>query len=338
LLGTDVAVTLAISGSPAEPGGPVSATYTVTNLGTTRAQDVVLTTSFTAGGTKAAGSPPTGCNANGTGCSFGTLAPGDTRQYVVTLTYPSARDGTASGTATTTSDDINLSNNKASAPFRIASVDVSVTLSLDAPRGWVGGARTLHVVVVNDGPEPASSVNLTLTYPTALVTPTSLVPCRNGLLPCALGTLAPHAPVSFDVPMTMKKGGTAVIAAKVTTTSADSQPANNSDTVSLRVIQPTVRLLPAVARPGRVTMAYGEHMPPGTDVLLHWEPGITINNGPFTVDKDGTMRAPFLLVRHDLLGNREIVAGSATAAFSDVRGPMLVLERTAVAPDFLGRG
>ena len=50
--GTDVAVTVTVSGSPAAPGDPVTATYTVTNLGTARAQDVVLSTSFTAGGTK----------------------------------------------------------------------------------------------------------------------------------------------------------------------------------------------------------------------------------------------------------------------------------------------
>ena len=181
-------------------------------------------------------------------------------------------------------------------------------------------------------------MTVALDYPTDLVTPVSLEPCRNGLLPCALGTIAPHGLRTFDVPMTMKKAGTAVIAAKVTTSSADSRPANDADSVSLKVIQPTVRLLPAVARPGRVTMAYGEKMPPGTRVRLQWDPGITISTGPFKVGADGTMRAPLPLVRHDLLGNREIVATSTTGAFGEVRGPMLVVERLATAPDFLARG
>jgi hypothetical protein len=85
-------------------------------------------------------------------------------------------------------------------------------------------------------------------------------------------------------------------------------------------------------------MAYGEKMPPGTRVRLQWDPGITISTGPFKVAADGTMRAPLLLVRHDLLGNREIVATSTTGAFGEVRGPMLVVERLATAPDFLARG
>jgi hypothetical protein len=79
-------------------------------------------------------------------------------------------------------------------------------------------------------------------------------------------------------------------------------------------------------------------MPPGTKVRLRWVPGITVNGGPFKVDGSGTMRAPLLLVRHDQLGSREIFAKSTTAAFSDVHGPMLVVERLATAPDFLARG
>ena len=261
------------------------------------------------------------------------------------LTYPSARDGVAAGTVSTTSEDLDLTNNKDSAPFRIGSVDVSVDVRLvsEAPplngsRAWVGGSRTLQVDVRNAGPEPASAVTVALTYPTDLVTPGSLDPCRNGLAPCALGTLAANELRSFDVPLTMKKDGAAVIAAKVATPDFDSRPANNADSVSLKVIQPTVRLLPAVARPGMVTMAFGEKMPPGSRVTMAWDPGITVNTGPFKVAADGTMRAHLLIVRHDLLGSRLILANSTKALFSEVEGPMLVANRLAMAPGFLGRG
>ena len=100
-----------------------------------------------------------------------------------------------------------------------------------------------------------------------------------------------------------------------------------------------IRLLPAVARPGAVTMAYGENMPPDSVVRLAWVQGVTVHGQTtFRVDSDGTVRAPLLVVRHDLLGNREVEARSVLGQFSPVRGPMLVTERLATAPEFLTRG
>jgi hypothetical protein len=155
-----------------------------------------------------------------------------------------------------------------------------------------------------------------------------------------IGTLTAGDDRTFEVPLTMRKEGTGLIKATATTTSDDSVPVNNVDEVAIEVLQPTIRLLPAVARPGTVAMAYGEKMPPGTRVKLEWLPGITVNRGSFKVSADGTMRAPLVLVRHDLLGSREVIATSSSVPteFAPVRGPMLVVPRLATPPDFLTRG
>jgi Tol biopolymer transport system component len=345
VLASDVGVSVSIGGSPAALGAPVTATFTVTNHGPARALAVQLTTSFTPGGTATAPSPPPGCQANGSGCTFATMAPGETQTYVVTLTYALPVDGTATGHVSSTSPDPDAGNNDASATYQVLAAppaDVGVKLALDGPTGWVGGQRLATVTVRNAGPAAADSVTLAMTYPVAPpprpFEATSPEACLDGGPPCTLGTMPPGTTQTFDVPLLMLHEGTGQITATVATTTTDPDPGNDTADVDLDVLQPTIRLLPEVARPGSVTMAYGEKMPPGSKVDLAWVPGITITRGPYKVHKDGTVRAPMVLIRHDRLGDREIEATSRHALFSPVRGPMLVAERLATAPTFLARG
>jgi hypothetical protein len=113
---------------------------------------------------------------------------------------------------------------------------------------------------------------------------------------------------------------------------------NNEHTVDLEILQPTVRVLPAVSPPGKVVLAYGENMPPESEISLAWAPGINIHTGPFEVSEEGTMRVPLLIVRHDLLGTRLVTATSTEDLFTPVEGEMLVVPRTLVPPNFNGRG
>ena len=192
--------------------------------------------------------------------------------------------------------------------------------------------------VTNTGTETAETVALQLTYPPDILKPDSPDFCLEGTAPCALGSMTAGAVRKFPVRLMMRNEGAGLIKATVSTSSDDSVLANNVDEAAIEVLQPTIRLLPAVARPGTVTMAYGEQMPPGTRVRVKWLPGITVNRGPFKVRADGTMRAPLVLVRHDLLGTRDIIATSVPGEFGPVRGPMLVVPRMATPPSFLSRG
>ena len=133
-----------------------------------------------------------------------------------------------------------------------------------------------------------------------------------------------------------------VLAAAVTVTACGGKGgtsgARPTTTARLEILQPTVRVLPSVGPPGHVVLVYGESMPPGSEVSLTWAPGINIHSGPFEVSEQGTVRAPMLIVRRDLIGNRLITATSATELFTPVAGGMLVVPRTLGPPDFDGRG
>jgi hypothetical protein len=132
--------------------------------------------------------------------------------------------------------------------------------------------------------------------------------------------------------------GVATITAKVETSTAEVTTKNNKDSIDLEIRQPTIRVLPSVAPPGQVVLAYGENMPPGSDISLVWAPGINIDIGPFKVSDDGTVRVPMLIVRHDQIGTRLLTATSTTALFTPVSGVMLVVPGTLLPPNFNGRG
>jgi Tol biopolymer transport system component/subtilisin-like proprotein convertase family protein len=336
---SDLGVTVAITGSPAAADAPFFATYVVTNHGPTPAQGVTLTTAVPPGGARLAVAPPAGCVADGSGCAFPSLDPGATRTYKVRLSYPGLIAGNASGKVKALTPDPFQGNNEDSKLFevRAAPADVAVTITLDEPVGYVGGHRTATFTVTNEGPGTAAGVTLKATYP-AHVDPAATDACILTAAGCPVGTLAENATTSFVVDLTGTAAGTLPVAAAVATTSVDPNLANNNASVPLEILQPRIRLLPAVARPGQVVLAYGEDMPPGTEVTVDWEPGITVDRGPFTVQPDGTMRASLYIVRRDRLGTRELTSTSVTDEFTAVQADMLVVLRLLTAPLLIARG
>ena len=335
----DLAVTVAVSGSPAQVGDPVTTTYTLTNSGPGAARDVTLTTVAPVGGTVTATILPPGCAADGTGCTLPDLAPGASLTYEVTTTWPAPVNGTVVGRAASTTDDPDLTNNRDAAAISVAGGDVRVRVELDDPVGYVGGERTATFVVENRGPLPADQVELQATYPSIVTPVAGDEACLVTATPCNLGTLGPDDdPVRFEVTLDTDTEGGGEIQAAVTSSPTDPDPTNNEDLAALDVLKPRIQLLPAVARPGMVVLAFGEDMPPGSRVRLKWRRGITVDKGPFRVERDGTMRASLLIVRRDRLGKRKLDATSTTSLFSPVRGPLLVATRMMTPPDFRGRG
>jgi hypothetical protein len=242
------------------------------------------------------------------------------------------------GRATSTTNDPDLTNNRAAAVITVAAADVQVQVRTD-PVGYVGGQRTATFVLQNRGPLPAEDVQLQATYP-SLVTPVAGdEACLVTATPCNLGTLGPDDdPLRFEVTLDTDTEGGGEIQAAVTTTATDPDLTNNEDAAALEILKPRIRLLPSVARPGMVVLAFGEDMPPGSRVKVQWDDGITVDKGPFRVQPDGTMRASLLIVRRDELGDRSLVARSVPRLFANVDGPLLVVARLMTAPDFRSRG
>lgn len=342
----DLQLKVAVTGSPAEVGDPLLVTWTLTNLGSDTAKDVKLATTYTAGGSPTGSTPPSGCAADGSGCTLPTLAGGASLTYKVQLTYGAALSGQADGTVTADTRDPVPTNNQASAPYDVVKTppppprddraDIAVSVSLDEPIGYVGGRRKLTFTVTNRGPDPAADVRLTAAYPKVVseVGPT----CIADGVPCLLGTFPAGTTKKFTVELRTTKAGAGEIFAVVKTTTKDPRLANNRDQIRLPVKQPTIRVLPSVARPGMVVLAYGENMPPGSRVTLVWDRGITIDRRPVRVGPDGKIRASLLVVRRDLLGARILEARSVTKEFSMVEGDLLVVLRLQSGTDLIGRG
>ncbi|WP_435768430.1 hypothetical protein [Nocardioides sp. SYSU DS0651] len=231
-------------------------------------------------------------------------------------------------------------------PAATPTADVLVRVRLDEPVGYAGGRRTATVVVRNRGLRVAQAVTLRAVWPDhltpAVPPPAPPAPATPECLaagdPCALGSLAPGAVIRYDVLLATPAEGSGRIVARVSTTTRDVVPANNRAAVTLPVLQPTIRLVPAVARPGQVVMAYAENMPPGTSVGLRWSEGTVPEPGTLTVAEDGTARTSILFVRRDQLGERILTATSTTDEFAPVDGEILVTLRSMSPPDLVGRG
>jgi hypothetical protein len=219
------------------------------------------------------------------------------------------------------------------------------------PLGYVGGSGAVTIVVSNRGSDPVEDVELDVTWPdevTRLPDPMP-EPCLLFGISCSLGTLDAGDRVELPVPLGFDAEGDALpITATATTTTDEVMTDNNVDEALLDILQPELRILPAVARPGQVVLAYGEKMPPGTEIEVAWSgrtatgndfgSPITVNRGPFEISEEGTVRIPLLVLRRDDLGTRFLTAVSTTAAFSDLETTLLVVQRTLGPPSFAGRG
>jgi streptogramin lyase/Tol biopolymer transport system component len=339
----DAGVALDASPSSVALGETTTLTGTVTNHGPGRAASPTLTVTLPAD--LSVSTIPTGCTGAGTTitCALDALANGASRTLTFTATATAAGTHPVTAHVTTTSADPNSSNDTATTTVKVGGSDIAVTVELNDPIGYVGGVRTATLTVTNHGPHTADGVTLTATWPEDIVAPSVPAPpgttpeCLPDGDPCDLGDLASGDDVEYEVSLEALAEGSDTIDVVVATDTMDPQPRNDRGSVNIEILQPTIRLLPAVARPGQVVLAFGEDMPPGSEVGLVWNSGITVDRGPFEVDDEGSMRAMLLIVRRDQIGARDLIAASATEEFSPVKGDLLVLLRT-LSPPLLSRG
>jgi len=318
-------------------------TATVVNPGPDTALGVLLTIALPAGLTVKTVPAPCTLAAATLSCPLGTLPP-STSPITFTATGSATGVQIVTATVASSSPDPSPIDNTSSTTVRVSpqQADVAVSVHLSQPIGYVGGHLTATVTVINHGPSPATTVALSTTY-SALLTPVATPACAAGSGVCSLGSLVSGASKAFTIALTPhataspQHGYPAVVTARVTAATPDSSLANNTAKVTLPVKQPRIRLLPPIGAPGFVTLAFGEDFPPGTSVRLTWQPGINTNPNPVRVDPDGTLRFPLLVVRHDLLGKRLLLALSTTGRFTLVRTTMLVVPGTEGPPRFIGR-
>ncbi|HLT82769.1 MAG TPA: hypothetical protein VKZ83_00940 [Phototrophicaceae bacterium] len=343
----DVGVTATVTPAEAVLGLPVEVTLTVTNHGPSPAWGAVLTV-LLPGGTEHLAAVPTGCTETGGGlrCPAPEAMPvGATRTVTVPLRALPSGDHVVTAAVTSRMVDPVPGNDTATAGFTVAPVvplpaDVGVSLSLSQPTGWVGGDPVAATVVVtNAGAGTATGVTITLDHPPAVIAD-PVDPVCSAAAPCTVGELAPGESGTVVVDLLPVEAGSGPVTATAGTTAVDVDPGDDTATADLTVLLPELRLLPSVATPGEATLAYGVDFPPGAQLTLGWDRGLTAWIRPVTVEPDGTVRVPLLVLPGDELGERVATATSAGGpGFGDVAAPvMLVVPRSSAPPDFLTRG
>jgi hypothetical protein len=121
----------------------------------------------------------------------------------------------------------------------------------------------------------------------------------------------------------------------------DRKKSNDSDRVTTRVTKapgPLLTLDPPLGAPGFATLAIGTGFPASASVELQWRPGLGV---PVRVrtDGNGAFRTHVLVIPHDRLGRRKLMARPRGAAsFAPVSARFLVVPATVQPSAFVVRG
>ncbi|WP_426621383.1 DUF7507 domain-containing protein [Microbacterium sp. As-52] len=245
----DLAITKSIDTDPLVAGQPVTFTIGVTNNGPQTATGVTVTDPIPAGITNVrVDSGDVTCTVTATvSCAVPDMAVGQSTEIKITGTLsPSGDPGASlSNTATVsgTRTDPNLANNTASVVSTIsAQTDVSIVKTFSPSTPVAGEQVTYTLSVFNAGPSEARNVVVTdpLDPDTTFISADpgqGTCTAQGSMLTCQVGTLAPGASsVETFVVVEINPGATAVLqnTATVTTSTTDTNPANNVSSTSFQ--------------------------------------------------------------------------------------------------------
>jgi uncharacterized repeat protein (TIGR01451 family) len=260
----DLSIGKSASTSTVGPGGQVLYTLVIANHGPGDATGVTVTDTPPAGLVPQSANPAQGtCEIVGgrVSCALGALAAGGSTQVLVTAQTAPGAFGSLTNTATVTGDqtDPDPSDNTVTATITVPSpptpaqarADLSITKRAGRTRVALGQSLTYTIVVTNNGPSPATDVNVTDTtsLPGRLLSVrTSAGTCERTLpVTCALGTIASGTDVTITVRFRPTDTGSLRNAASVTGEGLDPKTANNLAVVTSRV-RPALALTKAVNR------------------------------------------------------------------------------------------
>ncbi|MFN3191205.1 MAG: SdrD B-like domain-containing protein [Aureliella sp.] len=238
----DLEVTKVDSADPVIAGNDLVYTMVVTNNGPSTATNVSLSDTLPAGVTFTSGTSTQGTTANNNGvftADIGTLASGASATVTLTVGVDPGTTGTIDNTAsvTATETETNSANNTASQSTTVnQSVDLQLTKTESTNIVSTGSALAYTIVVTNNGPSTATSVQVTDTLPSELsfVSGTTTVGTltNNGNdVTVDVGTLAPGASATITINTTViaTAAGTITNSASVAAAEAETVTTNNTD-------------------------------------------------------------------------------------------------------------
>ena len=294
------------------------------------------------------GTTPAGCTSAGSvlTCPLGTLKPGQSVPKAVPVTGAAPKANVIVATVQSPTPDLRPENNIAQVGLPVGDqlADLSVTMSFGGPgfvagSGYVGGAGQATVTVTNAGPVAATGVSVTSSLPAGLLKDPSGPACLLQSVACPLPDLAPGATEALVASFRFASAGSAPGTATVTGSAIDPVPGNNSASTVLTVKQPALVLSPEVLAPGGVTIVQGVDFPPGVDVNLLWDRGITEPLPTLGAGPDGAIAPVQVLVfRRDEIGARNLTAKAVLPdVMNAVTKELLVAPQRLAPPDFLVR-
>lgn len=247
----DLALSQSVSPNPPQARGNVTVRPVVTNKGPSDAKNVVVTVNVPAGVTLLAAGPS--CTAAGAKltCNLGTVAAGASEAVQVTYGLDRLLAGSqfvAAASVKSSTRDPNGGNNSVSQAYTVAAATADLSVSKTAtpnPVG-IGGSVTFAVTVRNAGPSDARNVVVTDHLPVGLrvrssQAPGSCSPVGQTVI-CNVGTLAAGTAAGVTITADVLSGtrpGTIVNVVSVSSSTAESNPGNNSASASVRVVSTT---------------------------------------------------------------------------------------------------
>ena len=238
----DLSLTKADSPDPVFLGTELTYTLTVTNGGPSPATGVTLTDTLPVEVSIVSSSSSQG-SCSGTGiviCTLGTIENGNSATVSIVATPNSTGDLTNIATVTSSVEDPNISDNSATETTTVEDLaDLSVSKIDSSNTVLLGNQVTYTLTVSNGGPSGATDVVLTDTLPAA-VSFVSSDPSQGSCsgastIICNLGTIASGNVATVVIVVTPNSTGSLANTATVDSGVADSNPSNNSDSVTTTV-------------------------------------------------------------------------------------------------------
>lgn len=228
----DLSISKLANPDPVSVGDLLTYEITVDNKGPAVATNVVVVDNLAAGLTFLSASP--GCNNPGdVECSLGSIAINSSETITIAVNVDSIVSGAIENTAFVTSDTAEANPGDESTTISTGTseqADLAISKSDSHDPAFVGEVLTYTTAVENLGPSEATDVVITDALPTEVSFISASAGCTHpGNVICGLGTLANGESKTVDIVVSVNSSlpGSITNQADVTSSSADSNPANN---------------------------------------------------------------------------------------------------------------
>jgi Tol biopolymer transport system component len=333
----DLAVTAPPSTATVPLNGTQTVTATVTNHGPSPSLGTTLTLTVPAGLRLTGLRPSRGsCDPAGRRCVLGALVAGQSIGVTATVVGTAAGAQRLTWSVAGATQDSQPADNTAVTviPVEIPLADPALAVSVTPTPGYVGGTVTVTYTARNiNGAATATGLRLVIALPAGI--PAGAVTPGCTVTGCALADLAPGGSAVTQVVLAPNAAVQTTVSGTLLSTGTDANPADNTATAPLIVLQPKIIAVPAIGKPGFVTSVRGTDFPPGAPVTLAWTPGITATAVPTRPAATGAFIAQLLVLTKDQTGPRVITASGP--GFGPVTTPFLVVAGNYSPPDLVVR-